>query len=81
MATLDQEKVKRKDASNGENILDALEDGRFDSLPEYYQERSSILIEPTEAVNIGTTEQLKILHPSTSLSEEERKQYMELFKG
>lgn len=80
LATLDQEKVKTKEISNGENLLEASGDGRFDTLPEHYQERSSILIEPTEAVNIGTTEQPKILHPTTSLSEVEMQQYVEFFK-
>lgn len=80
LATFDQEKVKTKDASNGENLLEALEDGGFDTLPEHYQQRSSILIEPTLAINIGTIEQPKILHPATSLLEVEMQQYVEFFK-
>ncbi|GLJ30964.1 hypothetical protein SUGI_0618010 [Cryptomeria japonica] len=80
LATLDPEKVKIKDESNGENLLEVLEDGRFDTLPKHYQERSSILIESTEAVNIDTTKQPKILHPTTSLSKEEMQQYAEFLK-
>lgn len=47
MAILDQGKVKRKDVSNGENLLEVPKDERFDTLLEYYQERSPILIETT----------------------------------
>lgn len=36
MTTLDQGKVKRKGVSNGENLLETPEDGRFDTIPEYY---------------------------------------------
>lgn len=80
LATLDWEKVKSKDASNGENLLEVLEDERFDTLPECYQESSSILIEPTEVDNIGTTKQPKFLHLATSLSEPEMNKYMDFFK-
>lgn len=76
LATLDQGKVKRKDASNDENLLEALKGGRFDTLLEFYQERSSILIESTKVVNIGTTD----LYPTTSLSKLARQKYLELFK-
>lgn len=77
--TLDQEKVKRKDVSDGENLFDAPEDGRFDTLIGYFQERSSILIEQIEAVNIGTPDHTKILHLATSLSEQEKHNYMAFF--
>jgi hypothetical protein len=45
MEVLDQEKVKIRSISNGENLYKALKDGRFDTLLEHYHERSSVLIE------------------------------------
>lgn len=80
MATLDQGKVKREDISDGENLLEVPDDGRFDTLPEYYQEMSSILIEPIKVVNIVTSNSPNILHPATSLSEHEKKNCIEFFK-
>lgn len=76
LATLDLEKVKRKDISNGENLLVVLKDGRFDTLPRYYQERSSILIKPIEEVTIGTVD----LNLAIYLSKLGRQKYSELFK-
>lgn len=80
MATLDQSRGKIKDVSNSENLLEMPEDGNFDILPAYFQERFAILIEPTEAINIGTTKDPKILHPTASLSDEEKKDCIEFFK-
>lgn len=68
MATLDQSKEKTKDISDVENLFEVPEDGKFDILPAYFQERSAILIEPTEAVNIGASKDPKILHYAASLS-------------
>lgn len=72
MATLDQSKEKLNDVSNGENLFEVPKDGRIDTLPEYFQERSIILIEPIKVVNIGTPESPKIIHPVASLSRQER---------
>lgn len=80
MATLDQSKWKIKDVSDGKNLFEAPEAGKFDILPTYFQERFAILIEPTEAVNIGTSKDTKILHYVASLSNKERKEFMEIFK-
>lgn len=46
-AALDLEKEKIKNVSNSENLSKALKDGRFDTLPENYHDRSSVLVEPT----------------------------------
>lgn len=80
MATLDQSGGKIKGVSDGENLLEAPENGKFDTLPAYFLERSTILIEPTKAVNIGTSKDPKVLHPIASLSDEENKDYIEFFK-
>lgn len=80
MTILDQVKVKRKDVFYGENLLEVPKDGIFDTLPKYYQERSLILIEPTKAINIGTLDNPKILHPTRSLLEQEKWSYIEFFK-
>lgn len=45
MTTLDQYKDKIKGVAEGENLLEVPEDGRFDTIPMYFQERSAILIE------------------------------------
>lgn len=80
MATLDQSKDKIKGISKGENLFEALVDGIFDTISKHFQERSAILIETIEAVNIGTQENPKILHPATSLLGQERKDYNDFFK-
>lgn len=36
MEVLDLEKVKTKSASNGEDLLEVLKDGRFDTLPKHF---------------------------------------------
>lgn len=72
VAVLDLEKVKTKDASNGENLLEVPKDGRLDFPPRpKYQEMSSVIIEPTIPVNIGTEENSRILHLATYLSTQE----------
>lgn len=80
MATLDQSKEKTKGISDSENLLQVSEDGKFNIFPAYFQERSIILIEPIEAVNIDTSKDPKILHFAASLSKRERKEYMEFFQ-
>ena len=40
-------KVKTKDISKGENLSKVPEDEIFDELPSHFQERLSMLIEPT----------------------------------
>jgi len=52
---LDHENSKKmKNVSNGENLSEPLKDERLDTLPNLtHQDRSTILIEPTELVSIG----------------------------
>lgn len=52
--TLDQSRIKKRDISNGENLLEVQKDGNLDILPVYFEERSSILIEPIKVINSGT---------------------------
>ena len=56
MAVSKPKKVKRKDVSEGENLSKVLEDEVLDCLPSYFQDRSLVLIEPTQAVNLGMDE-------------------------
>lgn len=65
--------VKIKDVTNNENLSEAPEDEILDILPDHFQERSSVLIEPTQSVNIRREETQHIIHVSQSLSAEELK--------
>ena len=47
LAVSESKKVKTKDISKGENLFEALTNEIFDALPSHFQERSSVLIEPT----------------------------------
>ena len=80
MAVSEPKKVKIKDVSKGENLPEAPTDEVLDSLPSYFQDRSSVLVEPTEAVNLGTEEVQKIVHLAKSLSPEEKKAYTEFLQ-
>lgn len=51
-------KVKIKHVSKGENLFETPEDEVLDRLPSYFQDRSSVLIEPTQVVNLGAYEAL-----------------------
>ena len=55
-------------------------DGILDTLPNYSEERSSILIEPTKKVNIGTTKNPKIIHLVESLSCIEKEEFIQFLK-
>ncbi|GLJ20675.1 hypothetical protein SUGI_0376620 [Cryptomeria japonica] len=81
MVALDHKKVKLKDASTRENLFKAPKDGRLDTLLGHYQERSPILIEPTQSINIGTTEIAKNIHLTESLTEEETSEFIQFFKA
>jgi len=73
--------VKRKDASDGENPTVAPDDGMLDTLPsDMYQERSQIVVEPIEPMNIGTEEQPKIIHFAKSLTPPEKTRFVPFFK-
>lgn len=80
MAALDHKKVKIKDASDGENLFKAPNDGRLDTLLEHFHEQSPILIEPTQSINIGITEAVKNIHLAESLTEEESSAFIIFFK-
>ena len=81
-ALLDEEKEKIKDATSGENFLEAPEEGEFDlpfrSLP---PEKSSILNEDTIPVNLGTEDNPQITYIATTLSLEEQKAMTEFLKN
>ena len=47
-------KSKNKDISNGENLLEAPADEVLGRLPSYFQDRSLVLIAPTQPINLGT---------------------------
>ena len=51
-----QKKVKGKDVSKGENLFEVPKDEVLIHLPYYFQDRSSILIEPKQEVNLGINE-------------------------
>lgn len=55
-APTDTKKVKLKDASSSENLDQALEDEGLDlpTMVPLYQEKSSLLIEETNTINMGT---------------------------
>ena len=74
MATLDPKERNKeiKDVSKGENPTEAPIEGSLDVLPDHYEERSPILIDSTEKINIGTETKPKFIHLASSLSSEER---------
>ena len=55
-------KVKTKDVSKGENLFEPPKDEIFDALPSHFQERSSVLIEPTQPINLGIEEHPHMIH-------------------
>lgn len=57
-----------------------LKDGRFDILPEHYHETSSVLVEPKQFINLGTTEKEKILHLAKSMTVQEKPIFTKLFE-
>lgn len=73
-----QKRKKIKDASKGENLPKAPEDGGF-NLPIYkYQERSMLLVEQAKSINVGTTKNPKITYHATSLDPEEISRFIAL---
>lgn len=79
VAVSESKKEKIKDVPKGENLSEALEGEILDILPSHFKERSSILIEPTQLVNIGSQEIPHIIHVAQSLSTEELKYFTHLF--
>lgn len=74
-----QKKEKIKDVPKGENLYEVPEGEILDILLSHFQERFSILIEPTQLVNIGSQETPHIIHVAQSLSAEELKYFTHLF--
>ena len=52
MVVSEAKKVKIKDVSKGENLSEVPMDEIFDALPSHFQERSSVLIEMTQPINL-----------------------------
>ena len=59
VAVSEPKKIK---TSKGENLSKAPKDEIFDALPSHFQERSSILIETTQPINLGTKEHPHMIH-------------------
>ena len=72
VAVFDPQKSKNEGVSNGENLSEAPTDEVLGSLPRYFQDRSSVLIEPMQPINLGAEESPKIIHVAQSLSVEEK---------
>lgn len=79
MVALDHKKLKIKSESNGENLFEALTNGKFYTLPEQFQERSKFLIEPTQSINIGDTKMAKTLHLAKILTKKEKLNFIKFF--
>ena len=62
MAVSKPKKSKKKDLSEGENLSEVLEDEILGSLPSYFQDRSSILVQPTQPINLGIETSPQIIH-------------------
>ena len=62
MAVSEPKKAKRKDVSKGENLFEVPKYEVLDCLPSYFQDRSLVLIEPTQAVNLGMDEAPQMVH-------------------
>jgi len=78
---LDHQNSKNKDISNSENLSEAPKDGRLDPLPNLtHQERSSILIEPAEAINVNTGDNPRMVHMAKALTEHEKPAFTNFFK-
>ena len=71
MAMWEPKKVKRKDVSKGEKLFEVPKHV-LDRLPSYFQDWSSVLIKPTQVVNLGMDETPQIVHLAQSLSPQEK---------
>ena len=71
LAVFEPKKVKNKDVSKGENLPEAPGDEILGSLPSYFQDRSLVLIEPMQPINLGIEASPQIIHVAQSLSAEE----------
>ena len=80
MAVSKSKKVKTKDISKGENLFGAPANEIFDALPSNFQERSLVLIEPTQLINLGIEEHPHMIHLAQSLSPEEKEEFIAFFQ-
>lgn len=72
VALSDLEKKKIKDKLEGENLFEALEDGGFNLPISEYQEKSTLLVEEAESINVSTTKNPKITYHVMLLDPEEK---------
>lgn len=79
VAVSESKKEKIKDVPKGENLSEVPEGEILGILPSHFQEQFSILIEPTQPVNIGNQDTPQIIHIAQSLSVEELKDFTQLF--
>ena len=79
MAVSEPKNVKTKDVSKGENLCEAPEDEIFDALPSHFQERSLVLIELTQPINLGIEEHPHMIHMAQSLSPKEKEEFIAFF--
>jgi len=77
-APLNHEKLKIKDISKGENLFEVPKDGGLDSLP-IDREKSTLLIEGSKEVNLGTKDNPRIIQFAASLTIEEKPKFTTLF--
>ena len=80
VVVLETKIVKINDISKGENLSEVPEDEILDMLPSHFQERSSVLIELTQPINLGTEEEPQIIHLAESLSAAEREEFITFFR-
>ena len=74
---LDCKKVKTKDVFEGENLSEAPKDGRLEITP--LKEWLALLVEMTKEINLGIPNNPKIIHFVTSLSKEEKDEFVRFF--
>lgn len=77
-ALSDHTKVKIKDVPAGENLSEAPKGGRVD-IPLSIQDKSTLLVEMTEEINLGTPDNPKVIHFAASLSQQEKIDFVNFF--
>ncbi|GLJ30928.1 hypothetical protein SUGI_0616090 [Cryptomeria japonica] len=71
-------KVKIKDVPTGENLSEAPKGGRVD-IPLSIQDKSTLLVEMTKEINLGTPDNPKVIHFAASLSKQEKIDFINFF--
>lgn len=77
-ALSDHEKVKIKDVPTGENLSKVPKGGRLD-IPLSSQDKSTLLVEMTEEINLGTPDNPKVIHFAASLLKQEKIDFVNFF--